>query len=114
MVTCCAAAGRRKFYCARDGWGTIQAVTEQEADLAPITSADLQTETLLALEGLVVTSAQAPGGIELQQPQLTVLNEVREALPVLISKREIKAQLPMLLDHAVVTNRHPGRTPCFG
>ena len=105
--------GGVNFIVLRDGWGTIQAVTEQEADLAPITGADLQTETLIALEGLVVTSAQAPGGIELQQPQLTVLNEVREALPVLISKREIKAQLPMLLDHAVVTNRHPGRRALF-
>lgn len=105
--------GGVSFIVLRDGWGTIQAVTEQETDLAPITSADLQTETLLVLEGLVVTSAQAPGGIELQQPHLTILNEVRETLPVLISKREIKAQLPVLLDHAVVTNRHPGRRALF-
>lgn len=105
--------GGVNFIVLRDGWGTIQAVTEQEADLTPITSSDLQTETLLAIEGLVVTSPQAPGGIELQQPQLIILNEVREALPVLISKRAIKAQLPVLLDHAVVTNRHPGRRALF-
>jgi len=41
------------------------------------------------------------------------LTPVREALPVLISKREVKAQLPVLLDHAVVTNRHPGRRALF-
>jgi nondiscriminating aspartyl-tRNA synthetase len=105
--------GGVNFLVLRDGWGTVQAVTEQEADLAPIAQAELQTESLIALEGLVVASAQAPGGIELQQPQITVLNPVREALPVLISKREVKAQLPVLLDHAVVTNRHPGRRALF-
>lgn len=105
--------GGVNFLVVRDGWGTVQAVTEQEADLAPLTPAELQTESLIALEGLVVASAQAPGGIELQQVAITVLNPVREALPVLISKREVKAQLPVLLDHAVVTNRHPGRRALF-
>jgi nondiscriminating aspartyl-tRNA synthetase len=105
--------GGVNFLVLRDGWGTVQAVTEQEADLAPITQAELQTESLIALEGLVVASTQAPGGVELQQLQITVLTPVREALPVLISKREVKAQLPVLLDHAVVTNRHPGRRALF-
>ncbi len=105
--------GGVNFLVLRDGWGTVQAVTEQETDLAPITQAELQTESLIALEGLVVASAQAPGGVELQQLQITVLTPVREALPVLISKREVKAQLPVLLDHAVVTNRHPGRRALF-
>ena len=105
--------GGVNFLVLRDGWGTVQAVTEQETELAPITQAELQTESLIALEGLVVASAQAPGGVELQQLQITVLTPVREALPVLISKREVKAQLPVLLDHAVVTNRHPGRRALF-
>lgn len=105
--------GGVSFLVLRDGWGTVQAVTEQEADLAPITQQELQTESLITLEGLVVASAQAPGGIELQQPKITVLTPVREALPVLISKREVKAQLPVLLDHAVVTNRHPARRALF-
>lgn len=105
--------GGVSFLVLRDGWGTVQAVTENEADLAPIMGEDLQPETLLTLEGVVVASPQAPGGIELQQPQVTLINGVREALPVLISKREVKAQLPVLLDHAVVTNRHPGRRALF-
>ncbi|MEZ4734971.1 MAG: aspartate--tRNA(Asn) ligase [Caldilineaceae bacterium] len=105
--------GGVNFLVLRDGWGTMQAVTENEADLAPITGEDLQTETLLALEGTVVASAQAPSGVELHNLTLTVLNPVREVLPVLISKREVKAQLPVLLDHAVVTSRHPGRRALF-
>jgi len=105
--------GGVNFLILRDGWGTVQAVTEQEADLAPLTANDYQSESVIELTGLVVASAQAPGGIELQEPEITVLTAVTEPLPVVISKREIKAQLPVLLDHAVVTNRHPARRAIF-
>jgi len=105
--------GGVNFLILRDGWGTVQAVTESEADLAPLTAHELQAETVIALEGLVVASAQAPGGVELQSPQVEVCTPVTEALPVIINKREIKAQLPVLLDHAVVTNRHPARRAIF-
>ncbi len=105
--------GGVNFLILRDGWGTVQAVTENERDLAPLTANELQSETVIALEGLVVASAQAPGGVELQAPQIEVLTPVTEALPVVISKREIKAQLPVLLDHAVLTNRHPARRAIF-
>jgi nondiscriminating aspartyl-tRNA synthetase len=44
----------------RDGWGTIQAVTEDEADLAPL--AGLALESVIALRGRVTANAQAPGG----------------------------------------------------
>ena len=105
--------GGVNFLILRDGWGTVQAVTENEGDLAPLTSAELQSETVIVLEGVVVASAQAPGGVELQEPRIEVLTPVTESLPVVISKREIKAQLPVLLDHAVVTNRHPARRVIF-
>ncbi len=105
--------GGVNFLILRDGWGTVQAVTENEDALAPLTNCELQSETVIALEGLVVASAQAPGGVELQEPQIEVLTPVTEPLPVVISKREIKAQLPVLLDHAVVTNRHPARRAVF-
>ncbi len=105
--------GGVNFVVLRDGWGTVQAVTEDEADLAPLTARELQPETVFALEGLVVESAQAPTGIELHAPRIEVLTPVAEALPVLINKRQIKAQLPVLLDHAVVTNRHPARRAMF-
>lgn len=105
--------GGVNFLILRDGWGTVQAVTENEIDLAPLVANDLQAETVLALEGLAVASAQAPGGVELQAPQIEVLTPIAETLPVIINKREIKAQLPVLLDHAVVTNRHPARRAIF-
>ena len=105
--------GGVNFIVLRDGWGTVQAVTENESALRPLLEQDLSTESVIALEGTVVHEPQAPGGIELHDPVITVITPVREALPVVLSKREIKASLPMQLDHAVVVNRHPSRRAVF-
>ncbi|MCB9419164.1 MAG: aspartate--tRNA(Asn) ligase [Ardenticatenaceae bacterium] len=103
--------GGINFIVLRDGWGTAQAVTENEADLAPI--AELSLETVIALEGIVVSSPQAPDGVELHQPRLTVITPVYEAPPIPLNKREIRAGLPTQLDHATVANRHPSRRAVF-
>ncbi|MEZ4556340.1 MAG: aspartate--tRNA(Asn) ligase [Caldilineaceae bacterium] len=105
--------GGVNFAVVRDGWGTVQAVSEDAADFAALTARALQPETVLALEGTVVASDFAPGGYELHAPRLEVITPVEEALPVLISKREIKAALPNMLDHAVTVNRHPARRAVF-
>jgi nondiscriminating aspartyl-tRNA synthetase len=88
-------------------------MTEAEAELEPLTGEGLGPETVLALEGVVVESAQAPGGFELHQPRLEIINPVAEALPVTINKRELKAGLVTILDHAVVVNRQPQRRAIF-
>lgn len=103
--------GGISFIVLRDGWGAIQAVTENEADLEPV--AGLSLETVIALEGIVVSSPQAPGGVELHQPRLAVITPVAEALPIPLNKRQIKAGLPTQLDHASVMNRHPARRAVF-
>lgn len=105
--------GGVNFIILRDGFGTIQAVTEDEADLEPLRADDLGSETVIAIEGLLVNMPQAPGGIELQQPRLEIITPVSEAIPVPINKREIKATLPTLLGHAAVANRHPTRRAIF-
>jgi nondiscriminating aspartyl-tRNA synthetase len=68
---------------------------------------------VLALEGTVTAEAQAPGGVELRQLAMQVLTPVAEPLPLSLHKRQIKASLPTLLDHAVVANRHPARRAVF-
>ena len=105
--------GGVNFIILRDGWGTLQAVTEQASALAPLQAAEAGVESIIALEGLVVQSPQAPGGVELHQPQLGLISAVRDSPPVQINKREIKANLPTLLDQAVITNRHPQRRAIF-
>jgi nondiscriminating aspartyl-tRNA synthetase len=97
------------FLVIRDGWGTIQAVAESEAELAPLLAEEAGVETVLAIEGLVVSNAQAPGGCELHELSIKLIAPVTEAPPVTISKRAVKASQSTILDHAVVTNRHPER-----
>jgi nondiscriminating aspartyl-tRNA synthetase len=103
--------GGVSFVVLRDGWGTIQAVTESEADLAPI--AELSLESVIALTGVIVATPQAPGGVELHQPQINVITPVTEPVPMPLQQKRLKAGLPMLLDHAVVANRHPLRRAVF-
>lgn len=101
------------FLVVRDGWGTVQAVSEDEAELAPLLAAGAGLETVLALEGTVTAEAQAPGGVELRQLAVAAITPVTEALPLPLHKRQLKASLPTLLDHAVVANRHPARRAVF-
>ncbi|MEM7131789.1 MAG: aspartate--tRNA(Asn) ligase [Chloroflexota bacterium] len=109
--------GGISFIILRDGWGTVQAVTEQATDLTELMNAkgesEVQTESVIELTGLVVASDQAPGGYEVHNPKVSVIAPVIEPLPVLISKREVKAALPTLLEHGVTANRHPKRRAIF-
>ncbi|MEZ4516594.1 MAG: amino acid--tRNA ligase-related protein [Chloroflexota bacterium] len=67
---------------------------------------------MIELTGRVVANAQAPSGIELQAPQVTVVTPVNETPPLPLQKRQLNASLPTLLDHAVA-NRHPTRRAIF-
>jgi nondiscriminating aspartyl-tRNA synthetase len=73
----------------------------------------LAVESVIAVEGLVASAPQAPGGIELRDLRVEVITPVTETPPVALNKRELKASLPTLLDHAVVANRHPRRRAIF-
>jgi nondiscriminating aspartyl-tRNA synthetase len=94
------------FLVVRDGWGTVQAVAGQEADLAPLIEAEAGAESVITVEGTATSSPQAPGGVELQDIAIEVITPVKEPPPLTLSKREIKAAQPTLLDHAVISNRH--------
>lgn len=99
------------FLVLRDGWGTLQAVSESEDVLAPL--ADCGLESVVELEGLVVVEPQAPGGVELRVTAVRVLTPVPEPTPVALNKRELQAGLPVQLDHGVIVNRHPQRRAVF-
>ena len=105
--------GGMSFVILRDGWGIAQIVVAGEAGLAPLRDAEAGPESVIVVEGLVVAAPQAPGGYELHDAQITVITPVTAPLPVTLGKREIKAQLATLLDHAVVLNRHPTRRAIF-
>ena len=103
--------GGVSFVVVRDGYGVLQAVTENEADLAPL--AEVGLESVIALTGLVVVSEQAAAGVELHQPQIEVITPITETPPVTLNKRTMRENLPVLLDHGVITNRHPTRQAIF-
>ena len=63
----------------------------------------------MAVEGRVDRAAQAPGGIELHDLRVEILSLADAPPPLVLHKRELNASLPVLLDHAVVANRHPTR-----
>src|SRR5437588_2715601 len=126
--------GGVSFLVIRDGWGTVQAVAETEEELAPLyvgesvgaaqssvgareemsgvgelVSARAGVESVVAVEGQVVSMPQAPGGIELHNLHIEVITPVTEPPPVPLNKPKLPANITTLLDHAVVTNRHPAR-----
>ncbi|MBP8059795.1 MAG: aspartate--tRNA(Asn) ligase [Chloroflexi bacterium] len=103
--------GGINFLVLRDGYGTIQAVTEEESDLGEAAAAGL--ESVIELEGMIVSSTQAPGGIELHQPHATLITPVQATPPAPLHKKQMNANVPTLLDHAVVLNRHPQRRAIF-
>ncbi|HEX8982731.1 MAG TPA: aspartate--tRNA(Asn) ligase [Ktedonobacterales bacterium] len=105
--------GAINFLIVRDGWGEAQAVAASAEEMAPLTEAGVAVESVVAITGTVTTAPPAPGGYELRDIAVEVITPVREAPPVILSKRELKASLGAQLDSAVVTNRHPRRSATF-
>src|SRR5690242_13391593 len=97
--------GAVSFVLLRDRAGLAQAVVEGGLDLQP--------ETVVEVDGLAAAAAQAPGGVELQQPSFRVLAEPAGPPPVELRRPKLKETLPMLLDHAPVALRHPSERAKF-
>jgi nondiscriminating aspartyl-tRNA synthetase len=64
-------------------------------------------ETVIMVSGLVSASPQAPGGAELTDPVITELSEPAAPPPFDLYRPAISAALPVILDHAPATLRHP-------
>jgi nondiscriminating aspartyl-tRNA synthetase len=105
--------GGISFLIVRDGWGIVQVVAANDEELVPLHTAHAGPESVLLVEGVVAAASQAPGGIELREPRITVLTAVTETPPVILGKRELKASLNTMLDEAVLTSRHPTRRAIF-
>lgn len=101
--------GGLSFLILRDGWGTLQAVAESEQELLPLQMAGAGLESVIALSGQVVATPQAPGGVELHALSIEIISPVSEPPVVALNRPQLKAQLSTLLDHAVLTSRHPAR-----
>src|SRR5438874_5843037 len=101
--------GGINFLVIRDGWGTLQAVAETETEITPLVESGAGVESVLAVEGDVVSMPQAPGGVELHKLSIEIITPVREAPVVPLNKPKLTTNITTLLDHAAVTIRHPAR-----
>ena len=93
----------------RSGLGQVVVTDSAQAGLA----AGLAAESVLAITGDVVATAQAPGGAELHTPEIEVLAAPAEAPPLELWRPQLEMQLPRLLDLAPVALRHPRQRAVF-
>lgn len=94
------------FLIVRDRTGLTQVVlgpTDLERGDAP------PEETVVRVTGTVTSNPQAPAGVELTAPDIEVLGDHAETPPVELWRPSLTAGLPVILDNAAVTWRHPGR-----
>jgi nondiscriminating aspartyl-tRNA synthetase len=93
------------FLLLRDASGIAQVVITDHAVRQQ--ARRLHSETVVEIVGAVVASRQAPTGFEVHDPTIRVLGEAVEAAPFEMRRAELDAALPVLLDHAAVSLRHP-------
>ncbi len=91
------------FMVVRDGAGLVQVVNRVSDPMLP----DLTPETVVEVSGVVVAEARAPGGFEIHQPLVHVLDEPVEALPLHLGGPELAVGLDTRLNHAGLALRHP-------
>jgi nondiscriminating aspartyl-tRNA synthetase len=87
-------------------------VVVDDPDLAARLAA-LPGESVLAIEGLALAEPQAPGGVEVHQPQVELISAAAEPPPFDMFRPTIKALLPTILDHAPIALRHPRQRALF-
>ena len=100
--------GAVSFVLLRDRAGLAQIVLSSSNTVLQGRGAlDLPAETVVEVDGVAVAAAQAPGGVELQEPSFRVLAEPAEAPPIELRRPVLKETLPTILDLAPVALRHP-------
>jgi nondiscriminating aspartyl-tRNA synthetase len=93
------------FLILRDRSGLAQVVVEDESLAASLSH--YTAESVLMIEGRVKAVEQAPNGVEIHQPQVKILSPAIEPPTFDLFRPALNAQLPTILDHAVVALRHP-------
>jgi nondiscriminating aspartyl-tRNA synthetase len=89
------------FLIIRDRTGLAQAVLAADDPAAP------PEETVIEVSGMVAASAQAPGGAEITGPAVTPLSGPAAPPPFDLYRPAVTAALPVILDNAPTTPRHP-------
>jgi nondiscriminating aspartyl-tRNA synthetase len=91
------------FLVLRDRSGLAQVVVRPGGAEVP------QEETTISVVGTATANPQAPGGIEVTEPVVTLLGEPADTPAVELWRPTLNVGLPTLLDHAATTWRHPAQ-----
>ncbi len=95
------------FAVVRDRSGLVQVVVKSPDTRALLDA--LGEETVVEVRGQCVANPQAPGGVEVVDPEIEPLGEPSATPPVELWRPELSVSLPTLLDQAATTWRHPAR-----
>lgn len=93
---------RVTFLVLRDRSGLAQVVLPAGTEVPP-------EETPVRVVGAATHSAQAPGGVEVTEAEVTALSDPADTPPVELWRPTLETGLPTLLDHAATTWRHPAQ-----
>jgi nondiscriminating aspartyl-tRNA synthetase len=91
------------FLVLRDRSGLAQVVVRPGGAEVP------PEETTISVVGTATANPQAPGGIEVTEPVVTLLGEPADTPAVELWRPTLNVGLPTLLDHAATTWRHPAQ-----
>uniref|UniRef100_A0A7C5YVX7 Aspartate--tRNA ligase n=1 Tax=candidate division CPR3 bacterium TaxID=2268181 RepID=A0A7C5YVX7_UNCC3 len=98
--------GNIMFVILRDCKGLIQVVITEKETIDLISK--VQPETVVKASGVVTkTEGKSQFDIEIKNAKIKLISPVKDPLPVIISKKEIDAQLDTILDYRPLTLRHP-------
>ena len=103
--------GNINFLILRDRGGLIQIVLEEGKELEKVKN--LQPGTVLKIEGEVQKSEQTELGVEVINPEITILEEVTEPTPVEFNKNDINADFSTILDNRTTTLRNVKQQAIF-
>lgn len=92
----------------RDATGTVQVAWEPARDPLPAGPPTLPPESVVAVRGRVVAEPRAPGGLEVRADHLDLLNPAGP-LPFEVNRPELRPGLDVLLDHRMLSLRHPSQ-----
>jgi nondiscriminating aspartyl-tRNA synthetase len=93
------------FVIVRDRTGLAQVVV-RDSDLIRLVD-QWGEESVVQVDGVAVGNPRAPGGVEVVEPTIALLSDPAETSPIELWRPRLTAGLPVLLDHAAVSLRHP-------